>query len=98
MNKKKREYQSSELIKSIAEIYGFGDKLKAFEIKDFLEDYLSEELFAEIESVNLENKILKIKIKSPLLKNDFRMKKSFFLKKFHSVLEDESLINDLLIL
>lgn len=82
MSKKKREFQSSELVKSIARIYGFEDKLLAFEVKDFLNEYLNDELFREIESVNLEQKILKIKIKSPLLKNDFRMRKSFFLKKF----------------
>ncbi|MDR2206136.1 MAG: hypothetical protein LBE36_08285 [Flavobacteriaceae bacterium] len=80
--KKKREYQSSELVKSFAKIYGFEDKLQAFEVRDFLEEYLDESLFREIESVNLKEKILEIKINSPLLKNDFRMRKSFFLKKF----------------
>ncbi len=82
MKKKKREFESSELVKSFARIYGFEDKLIAFEVKDFLADYLDETLFAEIESVNLKEKILFIKINSPLLKNDFRMRKTFFLKKF----------------
>jgi len=98
MSRKKREYQSSELVNSFARIYGFEDKLKAFEIKDFLQDYLSDALFSEIEMVNLKEKVLVLRIKSPLLKNDFRMRKSFFLKKFQEVLKDESLINDLLIL
>ena len=80
--KKKREFQSSELAKAFAKIYGFEENLLAIEIKDFLEEYLDESLFCEIESVNLKNKILSVKIKSPLLKNDFRMRKSFFLKKF----------------
>lgn len=79
---KKREFQSSELVKSFARIYGFEDKLVAFEIKDFLEEYLDESLFNEIESVNIEDKIIMIKIDSPLLKNDFKMRKSFYLKKF----------------
>ncbi|MFZ4929343.1 hypothetical protein [Chryseobacterium sp. Mn2064] len=79
---KKREYQSSELVKSFARIYGFEDKLVAFEIKDFLEDYLDESLFNEIRSVNLENGFIIIKIDSPLLKHDFKMRKSFYLKKF----------------
>ncbi len=65
---------------------------------DFLEDYLSEELFAEIVSVNLKEQVLIIRIKSAMLKNDFRLRKTFFLKKFREVLKDESLINDLLIL
>lgn len=82
MKKKKREYQSSELVKSFARIYGFEDKLIAFDIKDFLEDYLDESLFNEIRSVNIENKCIIIKIDSPLLKNDFRMRKTFYLKKF----------------
>ena len=70
--KKKREFQSSELVKSFAKIYGFEDKLLAFEIKDFLQEYLNDALFQEIGDVNLDKKILSIKIKSPLLKNDFR--------------------------
>lgn len=79
---KKREFQSSELVKSFARIHGFEDKLIAFEIKDFLEDYLDESLFQEIISVNLVNKIIQIQINSPLLKNDFKMRKSFYLTKF----------------
>ncbi|MDR6156952.1 hypothetical protein QF023_000468 [Chryseobacterium sp. SLBN-27] len=79
---KKREYQSSELVKSFARIYGFEHKLIAFEIKDFLEEYLDESLFREIKSVNIEDQIVIIKINSPLLKNDFQMRKSFYLKKF----------------
>ena len=89
MKKKKREYQSSELVKSFARIYGFEDKLLAFEVKDFLEDYLDESLFNEIESVNLKDKTLSIKINSPLLKNDFRMRKTFFLKKFQEKIGEE---------
>jgi len=79
---KKREFQSSELVKSFARIHGFEDKLIAFEIKDFLEDYLDESLFSEIKSVNIENRCIIIKIDSPLLKHDFQMRKSFYLKKF----------------
>ncbi len=94
MKRKKREFQSSELVKSFAKIYGFEDKLIAFEIKDFLEDYLDEALFKEIISVNLENKIIIIKIASPLLKNDFKMRKSFYLKKFQEKFGEEK-FNDL---
>ena len=78
---KKREFQSSELVKSMAKIYGFEDVLTAFKIKDFLQEYLDEMLFNEIESVRIKNQILTLKIKSPLLKNDFRMRKSFYIKK-----------------
>ena len=97
MRKKKREYQSSELVKSFARIYGFEDKLLAFEIKDFLEDYLDESLFAEIISVNLSDKVVTIRIGSPLLKNDFKMRKSFYLKKFQDQFGEE-LFTDLQIL
>lgn len=86
---KKREFQSSELVKSFARIYGFEDKLVAFEIKDFLGEYLDESLFNEIESVNIEDKIIMIKIDSPLLKNDFKMRKSFYLKKFQDKFGEE---------
>ncbi len=93
MKKKKREFQSSELVKSFARIYGFEDKLLAFEVKDFLREYLDEALFNEIESVNLNKKTLEIKIKSPLLKNDFRMRKTFFLKKFKGKFGEENFEN-----
>jgi len=97
MKKKKREYQSSELVKSFARIYGFEDKLVAFEIKDFLEDYLDKSLFSEIRSVNIEEKCVMIKIDSPLLKHDFQMRKSFYLKKFQDKFGEEK-FNDLKIL
>ncbi|MCY0976632.1 hypothetical protein PGH12_05640 [Chryseobacterium wangxinyae] len=86
---KKREFQSSELVKSFARIYGFEDKLLAFEIKDFLGEYLDESLYNEIESVNIADKIITIKIDSPLLKNDFQMRKSFYLKKFQEKFGEE---------
>ena len=95
--KKKREFQSSEPVKSFAKIYGFEDKLLAFEIKDFLQEYLNDALFQEIGDVNLDKKILSIKIKSPLLKNDFRMRKTFFLNKFKEKFGEEN-ISDLQIL
>lgn len=95
--RKKREFQSSELVKSFARIHGFEDKLLAFEVKDFLANYLANELFEEIESVNLNQQILSIKIKSPLLKNDFRMRKSFYLKKFQEKFGEEK-FSDLQIL
>lgn len=85
---KKREFQSSELVKSMAKIYGFEDVLTAFKIKDFLQEYLDEMLFNEIESVRIKNQILTLKIKSPLLKNDFRMRKSFYIKKISEAVED----------
>ncbi|KQT18443.1 hypothetical protein ASG31_06900 [Chryseobacterium sp. Leaf404] len=94
---KKREFQSSELVKSFARIHGFEDKLVAFEIKYFLEDYLDEALFNEIKSVNLEDKIIIIKVNSPILKHDFQMRKSFFLKKFQEKFGEEK-FNDLQIL
>ena len=85
---KKREFQSSELVKSTAKIYGFEDVLTAFKIKDFLQEYLDEMLFNEIESVRIKNQILTLKIKSPLLKNDFRMRKSFYIKKISEAVEN----------
>lgn len=94
---KKREFQSSELVKSFARIYGFEDKLLAFEVKDFLEEYLDAELFREIGNVNLQKNVLSIQVKSPLLKNDFRMRKTFFLKKFQEKFGEEK-ISDLLVL
>lgn len=97
MKKKKREYQSSELVKSFARIHGFEDKLIAFEIKDFLEEYLDESLFTEITSVDLKEKVVIITINSPLLKNDFKMRRSFYLKKFQDKFGVEK-FNDLQIL
>lgn len=95
--KKRREYQSSELVKSFAKIYGFEDKLLAFEVKDFLEDYLDETLFQEIERVDYKEKCIFIMIKSPLLKNDFKMRRTFYLQKFQQKFGEEK-INALQIL
>ncbi|WP_407404194.1 hypothetical protein [Chryseobacterium sp.] len=97
MKRKKREFQSSELVQSFARIYGFEDKLLAFEIKDFLQEYLDDSLFAEVQSVNIQDKTILIKINSAMLKNDFRLRRSFYLKKFQTQFGEEK-INDLLIL
>lgn len=97
MKKKNREFQSSDLVKSFARIYGFEDKLIALRVKDFLEDYLDSTMFSEIETVNLKETILVLRIKSPLLKNDFKLRKTFFLKKFQEI-EGEKMISELLIL
>lgn len=94
---KKREFQSSELVKSFARIHGFEHKLIAFEIKDFLEDYLDQSLFKEIKSVNIEDKCIMIRIDSPLLKHDFQMRKSFYLKKFQDKFGEDK-FNDIRIL
>jgi hypothetical protein len=94
--KKKREYQSSELVKVLPKFMVLKISL-ALQVKDFLEDYLDQALFDEIESVNLKENILEIKIKSALLRNDFRMKKTFFLKKFQEEFGVEK-FNDLYVL
>ncbi|MFP7655306.1 hypothetical protein [Chryseobacterium proteolyticum] len=78
-------------------MHGFEDKLIAFEIKDFLEDYLDESLFQEIRSVGIHDQCIVIKIDSPLLKNDFKMRRSFYLKKFQDKFGHEK-FNDLQIL
>lgn len=79
--RKKREFHSSELTKKLAQIYGFEEVLLSFKIKDFLQDYLDESLFNEFENIKLKNNILYLKIKSPLLRNDLQLRKSFYLKK-----------------
>lgn len=97
MKRKKREFQSSELVQSLAKIYGFEDKLFAFEVKDFLQEYLDDMLFQEIISVDYRQKTLSIRLRSPLVRNDFRMRKSFFLKKFQEKFGSEK-VQELLIL
>ncbi|ASK29886.1 hypothetical protein CEY12_07085 [Chryseobacterium sp. T16E-39] len=97
MKRKKREFQSSDLVKSFARIHGFEHKLIAFEIKDFLEDYLDESLFNEIRSVGIQDQCIIIKIDSPLLKNDFKMRRTFYLKKFQDKFGDDK-FNDLQII
>ena len=84
--RKKREFHSSELVKSLVKIYGFDEILVSFKIKDFLREYLDESLFNEIEQVRLNKSVLNLKIKSPLLKNDFLMRKSFYVNKISSEL------------
>lgn len=91
--KKKRTFESSELVKSFAKIYGFEDKLLAMQVKDFLFDYLDQSYRQEIEHVNLKENILEIKVKSALLRNDFRMKKTFFLKKIQEQFRAENIMD-----
>ncbi|HAY3551437.1 hypothetical protein KRE47_06865 [Elizabethkingia meningoseptica] len=97
MKKKKREYLSSELVQAFVKVYGLEEKMEAIAIRDFLEEYLDESLYQEITSVSLKNRQLEIRIRSLLLKNDFRMRKSFFLQKFRSVIGEDK-ISDLQIL
>lgn len=91
MMRKKREFHSSELVKSIAKIYGFEDVLTSFKIKDFFRGYLDEFLFSEIETLQVKGQKLTIKIKSPLLRNDFRMRKTFYLKKISEEVEGSNI-------
>lgn len=79
--RKKREFHSSELVKSLAKIYGFNDVLDSFKVKEYLKTYLDDLFFDEIEKIQIQDSVLILKIKSPLLKNDFKMRKSFYLKK-----------------
>lgn len=97
MRRKKREYQSSELVQQLAKIYGFEDVLISFKIKDFLREYLDESLFAELDSVQYRGQVLTIKVKSPLLRNDFQLRKSFYLKKISESVENLQL-SDILII
>ncbi|MCJ8497873.1 DUF721 domain-containing protein [Chryseobacterium salipaludis] len=97
MSRKKREFQSSELVRAFAKIHGFEEKLLAFEVKDYLREYLNENLFNDIESVNLRNKVLEIRVKSPLLRHDFQMRKTVYLTRFREEF-GEDLFTDLLVL
>ncbi len=97
MRRKKREFQSSELVRAFAKIHGFEEKLLAFEVKDYLREYLNENLFNDIESVNLRNKVLEIRVKSPLLRHDFQMRKTVYLTRFREEFGDD-LFTDLLVL
>lgn len=91
MKRKKRDYQSSELVKQFARIYGLEEKLEGLKIRDLLEDYLDADLFADIKAVVLEDRILTLSIHSPMLKNDFRLRKSFYLKKFQDEIGEEKI-------
>ncbi len=86
MRRKKREFKASELMEIFAKKSGFQQQLVSEKARDLLKDYLDSSLYAEIQSVRLNGTTLEIRILSPLLKNDFRMRKSFFLKKFQEAL------------
>lgn len=86
MRRKKREFKASELMEIFAKKNGFEQQLVSEKARGLLEDYLDSALFSEIQSVRLRGSALEIRILSPLLKNDFRMRKSFFLKKFQDAL------------
>lgn len=93
---KKREFQASELVHSLSKIYGFEEKLLALEIKKFLQNYLDENISSAIDNIYLSNGLVSIQIKSPLLKNDFRMRRSFYLERLQQTFGKEK-ISDLVI-
>jgi len=93
MKKKKREYLSSELVRSFAKAYGLEEKMEGLKIKAFLEDYLDTDLYQEITQVLLDKKVLTLRIQSPLLKNDFRLRKSFYLNKFRNVIGEDKILD-----
>src|SRR5690606_17743269 len=93
--KKKGQFQSSQLVKAFARFHGSQDILLAFEVKDYLETYLDSSLFEEIISVNIRRKVLEIKIASPLLKNDFRLRKTFFLNKFQQEFGEHYIVDQI---
>jgi len=95
--KKKREYNSSELVQTFIKIYKLEEKILIFPISEFLEEYLGREMFSEIKYISLNKGILDIKINSPLLKNDLRMRKTFFMKKFSDIIGEKN-ISDIRIL
>lgn len=95
--RKKREYLSSELVQQFIKIYHLEDKMEVLKIRDFLEEYLDQQLYSEITEVALRDKVLTLKINAPLLRNDFKMRKSFYFQKFKIILGEEKL-NDLQIL
>jgi len=95
--KKKREYLSSELVRTFVKIYGLEEKMLIFPIYECLEEYLGKETFKDITSISLNKGLLKMKTKSPLLKNDLRMRKTFFIQKFASIIGEDN-ISDIIIL
>lgn len=97
MRQKKREFHSSELVHKLAKLYGFDDVLISFKIKDFLREYLGESLFSELVFIEYRQSLLHLKIKSPLLKNDFQLRKSFYLRKISESVENIQL-SDILII
>lgn len=79
MRKKKREFVASELVKTFAQNHQFEDKLFAFEIKVFLQSLPRSGLQGEIERISIREGSLLLKLRSPLLRHELRMRKSQYL-------------------
>lgn len=93
LKRKKREFHSSELLQSFAKLYGFENKLLALEIKEFLLEFINENYSNEIKSVNITDKFLVIRVQSPMLRNDFQLKKSYYLSKIQEKFGENTIID-----
>lgn len=90
--RKKREFHSSELLKSFAKIYGFENKLLALEVKDYLleiEETLDSD---EIKAINITDRVLVIRIQSPMLKHNFRLRTPIYLQQIQEKFGKEKII------
>lgn len=97
MRKKKREFTLGELLPKITPKRESSPSGATDKIKSFLDSYLDASLREEITSIQIKNQTLEIRISSPLLKNDFRLRNRFFLSKFQGIL-GENQVKELKIL
>lgn len=93
IKRRKREFQSSELLKSFAKLYGFEHKLFALEIKGFLLEMFGYQEYNGMISVNFINNILVMRLSNPMLRQDFQLRKSFFLRKIQDNFGDERIVD-----
>ncbi len=84
MKKRKREFTLDELLPRITRGTGYKNAEKTAQIRSFLEKYLDSSLLEEIRQIEYQNDVLTLRISSPLLKEDFRLRKQFFLTKFQT--------------
>lgn len=80
-------------MQSFAKLYGFENKLLALEIKEFLLEFINENYSNEIKSVNITDKFLIIRVQSPMLRNDFQLKKSYYLSKIQEKFGENTIID-----
>lgn len=85
MKKRKREFTLNELLPKITKGTGFRNAENTAHIRAFLKEYLDSSLLREIQQVELSQGILTLRISSPLLRQDLRLRNEFFLTKFRSL-------------
>ncbi len=91
-NKKKREYNSSELVNYIVKKYQLEDGFYSIAIQKYFDQNWTEKERNEMESILFSKGHLRIKIRSTLFRNNLKMQTTKIMNDIHLFLEEEIIL------